>query len=326
MPLATGVAPYSVSKWLTKVPHPYGLQDARDFVAHSAGRPGTWGIELRGQIVGTMSTETGLGYWLAEPVWGQGIATEAGFGVTDHWFANPSNGDLSAQYFAENAASVAVLRKLGFDHVGEALTLHSLSRKIGVRSRSMRLTRARWQHRQRFPNLETPRLLTRRLETEDAPALSKIAGRLEVARNTSSISSPWPVAEAARRIAVSTFEDRPGFWLALCDRPRQMIGMVGLSPMDEFGVSSVSYLVEKSLWGRGIASEIMAAFVPAAFGAFPLRALVADHFADNPASGAVLRKQGFCSCGHGVGASPARPEPGGLLHYRLERSSFMART
>jgi RimJ/RimL family protein N-acetyltransferase len=324
--LATGAAPFAVSRWLSEVPHPYGLQDARDFLAGAAGQAGVWAILWRDELVGTISADGALGYWLAEPAWGRGLATEAGLGMVDHWFSVPANGDLEASHFEGNAASAAVLRKLGFDYTGATRIQTPVSQGVAVRSHEMRLTRAQWERRRSLPHLQTERYRLRPLCSGDAPRLIEFAGQQDLARQTSSIPAPWPEAEAREWIAAGAWKARPGFRLGICDGSGRLSGVAGISPMDENDAASVAYIIEKHLWGRGIATEVMSALIPAVFRDFPLTALTADHFTDNPASGAILRKLGFQPCGESPGTSRARLEPAPVSHYRLERSSFEART
>ena len=307
--LVAGCGSLEVSRWLTNVPHPYTNAAANAFIAFAGTRPDHWAIIWRERLVGMISTGSELGYWLAPDAWGKGVATEAAIAVTHRWFADPEKADLSASHFAENAASAAVLRKVGFDHTGDMRDQISVARGAAVRSRMMNLTRTGWDNRRTLPDLTTPRTTTRPLAAEDAARLSEIAGIPEVARNTSSIPAPWSEAQARRWIEQGFWAGNPGFRLAICDRSGVLIGMAGLSPQDKDGASSVAYLIEKSLWGRGIVSEVMAALIPAVFLAFPLSALTADHYKDNPASGRVLGKLGFDKFGQGMGTSLARLEP-----------------
>ena len=62
-----------------------------------------------------------IGYWIGKPYWEQGFATEAGRAVLA-WAREefPANGFISG-HIKDNAASGRVLRKLGFDVVGEKL-------------------------------------------------------------------------------------------------------------------------------------------------------------------------------------------------------------
>ncbi len=55
-----------------------------------------------------------LGYWLGQPYWGQGLASEA-IGAALPWFCALSGARrVEAVTFADNAASIGVLTKLGF--------------------------------------------------------------------------------------------------------------------------------------------------------------------------------------------------------------------
>ena len=51
--------------------------------------------------------------------------------------------------------------------------------------------------------------------------------------------------------------------------------------------------IDTQHWGLGCAFEAMGAFLAYFMRKFDLSEVAADHFDDNPASGAVLRKLGF---------------------------------
>jgi RimJ/RimL family protein N-acetyltransferase len=55
-----------------------------------------------------------IGYWLAEPFWGRGIATEAVVAVTQYAIATHRITRVFALPFASNAASCRVLEKAGY--------------------------------------------------------------------------------------------------------------------------------------------------------------------------------------------------------------------
>ncbi len=69
-------------------PHPYSIDDANKFIANAlAKKPETsFAIASHKEAIGSIGLTIGkdvhrytaeLGYWLAEPFWGQGIMTEA---------------------------------------------------------------------------------------------------------------------------------------------------------------------------------------------------------------------------------------------------------
>ena len=72
---------------------------------------GGTGLEL-GTDVSRRSAE--VGYWLGQPFWGRGIATEALRAVTDYAFTTLDICRLEAGVFDWNPASARVLEKAGY--------------------------------------------------------------------------------------------------------------------------------------------------------------------------------------------------------------------
>jgi RimJ/RimL family protein N-acetyltransferase len=106
-------------------PHPYTARDARDFIRSVVHRtPETsFAITIDDDPVGAISfvlhpdverVSAEIGYWLAEPFWGRGIATEALAAVTKHAVQTHALTRVYAVPFAWNAASCRVLEKAGY--------------------------------------------------------------------------------------------------------------------------------------------------------------------------------------------------------------------
>jgi len=106
-------------------PQPYTAKDADEWIALSSRRaPGThFAIAVDDKVVGGIGLLPGsdvnriqaeIGYWLGEPWWGRGIATDAVRGLTRHAFATPELNRLFATPFAPNIASCRVLEKAGY--------------------------------------------------------------------------------------------------------------------------------------------------------------------------------------------------------------------
>jgi RimJ/RimL family protein N-acetyltransferase len=122
-----------------RFPHPYTRANASAFLkaATSAPEPSNLAIDVGGEAVGAVGYVPGvdverfsaeIGYWLGEPFWGRGIATEALLLVTEHVFDTLNMLRLFALPFADNAGSIRVLEKAGY--VREAV-LRSSSVKYG---------------------------------------------------------------------------------------------------------------------------------------------------------------------------------------------------
>jgi len=108
-----------------RFPHPYTARDGREFIkqtlaqvpettfAIAVGREavGCIGYQLQGDVE-RVSAE--IGYWLGEPFWGRGIATEALVATTGHAIAEHGLTRVYALPFASNPASCRVLEKAGY--------------------------------------------------------------------------------------------------------------------------------------------------------------------------------------------------------------------
>ena len=110
-------------------PHPYTLEDARWWINHAQeetpecsfaianeeGIIGGIGLILQ-EDIHQYSAE--LGYWLAEPYWGQGIMTEAVMSITEYAFIQYPLIRIFAGPFSHNIASQRVLEKAGYQKEG----------------------------------------------------------------------------------------------------------------------------------------------------------------------------------------------------------------
>jgi RimJ/RimL family protein N-acetyltransferase len=106
-------------------PHPYSMQDAREFIKSLRHRTPetTFAISVNGEAAGSVGfvlrhdverVSAEIGYWLAEPFWGRGIATEALAAMTAYAIATHQLTRIYALPFAWNAASCRVLEKAGY--------------------------------------------------------------------------------------------------------------------------------------------------------------------------------------------------------------------
>ena len=113
-----------------RIPYPYRLADAESFIAsvNSPGGETAFAITLAdGTLIGCCGlapVERGapeLGYWLGQPYWGRGYATEAVHAVIDHAFTSAGHDALQAGARVTNPASRRVLEKCGFQWTGVGL-------------------------------------------------------------------------------------------------------------------------------------------------------------------------------------------------------------
>src|SRR5262245_54124920 len=106
-------------------PHPYTRHHAREFIRATRQRTPetTFAIVVDHEAIGSVGfvlhpaverVSAEIGYWLAEPFWGRGIATDALLGVTRYAIETHGLTRVYALPFAWNAASCRVLEKAGF--------------------------------------------------------------------------------------------------------------------------------------------------------------------------------------------------------------------
>ena len=131
-PIATLMENWNVAGWLVRVPFPYRVEHAAAWIERSnqeraagVGWPylivrrdddvlmGCMDISIEGDArAGT------LGYWLGEPFWGRGYATEAAKAVIDFAFDILKLAEVNASALPENERSMRVLEKAGMVHIG----------------------------------------------------------------------------------------------------------------------------------------------------------------------------------------------------------------
>ena len=112
-----------------RIPHPYGIDDADQFIAGANGRDGgaAFVITREGELIGCCGVDLRddgpeIGYWLGLPYWGCGYATEAVRALIDHAFDDLQHGTLQAGARVSNPVSRRVLEKCGFQWTGVRLT------------------------------------------------------------------------------------------------------------------------------------------------------------------------------------------------------------
>lgn len=112
-----------------RIPYPYGIADAEQFVAAVNRLDGeaTFVIALDAMPIGVCGVEPReggpeIGYWIGVSHWGQGYATEAVRALIDHAFADLAHETLHAGTRVSNPASRRVLEKCGFQWTGVRLS------------------------------------------------------------------------------------------------------------------------------------------------------------------------------------------------------------
>jgi RimJ/RimL family protein N-acetyltransferase len=128
-----------VARMTLNIPHPYPPGTAETYIDRILSqRSGeiAWAIDVGEDggngLVGLIGIKphgeasAEVGYWVAPAFWGAGHATRAVEAVTAEARAR-GFAELTAQVFQDNAASIRVLTRCGFDYVGDG-EAHSVAR------------------------------------------------------------------------------------------------------------------------------------------------------------------------------------------------------
>lgn len=127
------VGNWNVARMLARVAYPYSQDQAEQWISRhdavrSSGAANPFAIEKDGELVGCVGLDRDdenktyeVGFWIGEPYWNDGIATEACGAIIDHAFTSHPVDHLTAGHMTDNHASGRVLTKLGFRYTSETL-------------------------------------------------------------------------------------------------------------------------------------------------------------------------------------------------------------
>lgn len=137
-----------IHKWLRRMPYPYRREHAIAFIDDIARGGDDFAFSILtadGDFIGVAGfhpmDDSGieLGYWLGEPYWGEGYATEAATALIDAALRAGCR-RLFARAQSSNAASRKILQKIGFiktderiddcgPHKGVMITFYKLAKR-----------------------------------------------------------------------------------------------------------------------------------------------------------------------------------------------------
>lgn len=144
-----------VATMVSRMPHPYTRKDGVEFIRRA--RTGAIGKCVyaitdadNGRFLGCCGVEPQenastleLGYWLGEPYWGKGYATEAAHALIDMAFRTRDIDFIDARCRVTNPASRRVIHKSGFQFQGTGMVT-SLALGASVPVEWYRLDRKTW--------------------------------------------------------------------------------------------------------------------------------------------------------------------------------------
>ncbi|HVT55893.1 MAG TPA: GNAT family N-acetyltransferase [Xanthobacteraceae bacterium] len=118
-----------IAEMTALIPHPYAVEDAMQWISSVPAETRHWKFGVFTEAHGFVGAcgftardeAMTIGYWIGEPYWGRGYATEAARAVIDHIFSTTDLDGIAASCRVTNPASRRVLEKCGFQWTGVGL-------------------------------------------------------------------------------------------------------------------------------------------------------------------------------------------------------------
>ncbi|EDL66428.1 acetyltransferase, GNAT family protein [Bacillus sp. SG-1] len=115
------------------LPYPYTLEDAVSWIKNHLDNYNKDKLyefavtdKTTGKLLGAIALSNNqsfkngeIAYWIGEPYWGKGYATEAAHAILEFAFKEKNYHKVFARHFGSNPASGRVLRKIGMENEGE---------------------------------------------------------------------------------------------------------------------------------------------------------------------------------------------------------------
>lgn len=145
--------------------------------------------------------------------------------------------------------------------------------------------------------IQTEQLVLRKLRAEDAENYYRFLGGSEAVTRFMLFHPHGSLEESVASVekALGRYEEG-GFyrWGVTRKGEDSLIGVIDLLRIDdERKTCSFAYMLAESCWGRGYGTQMLRAVLEFAFRNLGMETVEADHMAENPASGAVMRKAGM---------------------------------
>ncbi len=168
----------------------------------------------------------------------------------------------------------------------------------------------------RFPEIETNRLLLGKLTFKDIPKIVEYAGNEKVAETTLNIPHPYDEKDAIFWInsANKGLETKTQFTFGIRTKADDIfIGGIGLKLHTRLQRAELGYWIAEPFWNKGYASEAVEGVLKFGFTEINLNKIFATHLVENPASGKVMKKNGMVKEGDLFR---------GLVQYRMTKNEY----
>lgn len=176
------------------------------------------------------------------------------------------------------------------------------------------------------PELNSDLVRMRPLDTEDIPAIQRLAAAEEIAKNTF-VPHPYPPDGAEKFVeqALKGWRQDEAYVFAIIEKASaEFAGCMGIHPVPAHHRAEVGYWIGLPFWGRGLATAALRLIIQFGFETLQLNRIAAGHFPQNPASGRVMQKANMRYEGILRGALLHGDEYKDEVRYAILREDFAA--
>ncbi|MFS4429929.1 GNAT family N-acetyltransferase [Chryseobacterium sp. S90] len=147
---------------------------------------------------------------------------------------------------------------------------------------------------EKFPIIETERLILSQLEEKDVPFIVEYLQHRIFSDLTSNIPYPYVENDARSWLKMSkeAFDNKTGYTFAIRNKEGHIIGAIGLHDRDD-DKAELGYWIGMSYWNKGYVTEAARAIVDFGLNDLGFNKIFATHFLHNPASGRIMEKIGM---------------------------------
>ncbi len=147
---------------------------------------------------------------------------------------------------------------------------------------------------EKFPILQTERLILSELEEKDIPFIVEYLQHRIFSDLTSNIPYPYVENDARSWLKMSkeAFDNHTGYTFAIRNKEDQIMGAIGLHDRDD-GKAELGYWIGIPYWNKGLVTEAAQAVLDFGFKKLEFNKIFATHFLHNPASGRIMEKIGM---------------------------------
>jgi RimJ/RimL family protein N-acetyltransferase len=178
-----------------------------------------------------------------------------------------------------------------------------------------------------LPEINTAQLTLRRMELKDLLSLVKYANNEKIAANIFNISYPYTENDAVFRynIVLQGLINENRYIFAITNKTSgELIGEIGLNLDVDNNRAEVGYWIAEPFWGKGFATEALAAALSFGFEQVHLNKIFATHFLHNPSSKKVLTNNGMIKEAEFIEHYKIDGEYKSAAQYRLTYSEYKA--